>query len=106
MLEMLAKRFFFKLYQRLNLLEVLKNCAAFAFIIWPLVKGGKGFPGGSAVKNLLASIGNTGDKGLIPGFGRSPGERNGNLLHYSCLENSLDRGAFWATGHVVTKNWT
>ena len=44
--------------------------------------------------------------GLIPGSGRVPGEGNGNPLQYSCLENSMDRGAQWATVHGVTKNWT
>ena len=48
------------------------------------------FPGGSVVKNMPA---NTGDMGLIPGLGRSPGEGNGNLLQYCCLENPMDRGA-------------
>ena len=59
-----------------------------------------GFPGGSVVKNLPA---NAGDMGLIPGSGRSPGEGNGNPLQYSCLENPMDRGAWWATVHGVTK---
>ena len=49
-----------------------------------------GFPGGSEVK---VSASNAGDPGLIPGLGRSPGEGNGNPLQYSCLENSMDRGA-------------
>ena len=49
-----------------------------------------GFPGGSVVKNLPA---NAGDLGSTPGFGRSPGNRNGNQLQYSCLGNSMDRGA-------------
>ena len=49
-----------------------------------------GFPGGSEVK---ASASNVGDLGSIPGSGRSPGEGNGNPLQYSCLENSMDRGA-------------
>ena len=44
--------------------------------------------------------------GLIPGSGRSPGEGNGNPLQYSCLENPMDRGAWWATVHGVTKSWT
>ena len=52
-----------------------------------------GFPGGSAGKE---SAFNAGDMGLIPGLRRSPGEGNGNLLHYSCLENPIDRGAWWA----------
>ena len=54
-----------------------------------------GFPGGSVVKNLPASAGDTGDMGSIPGSGRCPGRRNGNPLQYSCLENPMDRGA-WA----------
>ena len=49
---------------------------------------------------------NTGDPGSIPGSGRSPGEGNGNPLQYFCLENSMDRGAWWATVHVVAKSWT
>ena len=55
-----------------------------------------GFPGGSEVK---ASACNAGDPGSIPGSGRSPGEGNGNPLQYSCLENPMDRGAWWATVH-------
>ena len=46
------------------------------------------------------------DPGLIPGMGRSPEEGNGNPLHYSCLENSMDGGAWWATVHGVTKSQT
>ena len=49
---------------------------------------------------------NAGDPGLIPGSGRSPGEGNGNCLQYSCLENPMDRGAWWATAHGVTNSWT
>ena len=55
-----------------------------------------GFPGGAEVK---VSACNVGDLGSIPGSGRSPGEGNGNLLWYSCLENPMDRGALWATVH-------
>ena len=55
------------------------------------------------VKNLPA---NAGDKGSIPGSGRSPGGGNGNPLQFSCLEKSLDRGALWTTGHGVTKSRT
>ena len=61
------------------------------------------FRGGSEVKNLPASAG---DMGSIPGFGRSPGERKGYLLQYSCLENPTDRGTLWATVHGVTKSRT
>ena len=59
-----------------------------------------GFPGGSVVTNLPT---NAGDVGSIPRLGRSPGERNGNTLQYSCLENSMDRGDQQATVHGVTK---
>ena len=59
-----------------------------------------GFPGVSVVKNPPA---NAGDAGSIPGLGRSPGEGNGNLLQYSCLGNRMDRGAWMATVHGVTK---
>ena len=45
-----------------------------------------------------------GDLGLIPESGRSPGEGNGNPLQYSCLENSMDRGAWWATVHVSAES--
>ena len=55
------------------------------------------------VKNLPA---NAGDAGLIPGSGRSPREGNGNPLHYSCLENPIDREVWWAALHGVTKSWT
>ena len=47
-----------------------------------------------------------GDLGLIPGLGRSPGEGSSNPFHYSCLENPMDRGAWWARVHGVTKSRT
>ena len=59
--------------------------------------------GGSEVK---VSACNAGDLGSIPGLGRSPGEGNGNPLQYSCLENPMDRGAWWATVHGVAKSQT
>ena len=62
-----------------------------------------GFPGGS---DDIESTCSAGDLGLIPGLGRSPGEGNDNPLWYSCLENPMDRGAWWATDHGVTKSWT
>ena len=62
-----------------------------------------GFPGGSEVK---ASACNAGVLGSIPGSGRSPGKGNGNPLRYSCLENPMDAGAWWATVHRVTKSRT
>ena len=60
-----------------------------------------GLPGDSVVKNLPA---NTGDAGLIPGSGRFSGGGNSNPLQYSFLENSRNRGAWWATVHGVTKS--
>ena len=62
--------------------------------------------GGSLVKNPPASSGDPRDMSLIPGLGRSPGEGNGNPLQYSCLENTMDRGAGQATVHGVTKSQT
>ena len=62
-----------------------------------------GFPGGAVVNNPPD---NAGDTGFIPGLGRSPGEGNDNTLQDSCLENIMDRGAWWATVHGVTKSWT
>ena len=59
-----------------------------------------GFPGGLAGKNLP---GNAGDTGSIPGSGRSPGEGNGNPVQYSCLENSMDRGARQPAVHGVMR---
>ena len=55
---------------------------------------------------VKASACNAGDLGLIPGSGRSPGEGNGNPLQYSCLENPMDRGAWWATVHGIAKSRT
>ena len=63
----------------------------------------QGFPGGSDSKESAC---NAGDPGLIPGSGSYHGEGNGNPLQYSCLENSMDRGARWATVHGVAKSWT
>ena len=59
-----------------------------------------GFPGGSDGKESAC---NAEDTGLIPGSGISPGEGNGNPLQYSCLENSMDRGIWWATVHGVAR---
>jgi len=61
------------------------------------------FPGGSVVKNPPADAR---DMGSVPGVGRSPGGGNGNPLQYSFLENHMDRRAWWATVHGVTKSWT
>ena len=64
------------------------------------------FPGDSVIKNLSANVGDARDVCSIPGLGRSHGGGNGNLLQYSCLENSMGRGAWWATVHGVAKTWT
>ena len=61
------------------------------------------FAGGTDGKE---SAHNAGDPGSIPGSGRSPGEGNGNPLHYSCLDNSMDKGAWWTTVHRVWKSQT
>ena len=63
-----------------------------------------GFPGGAVVKNLPPSAGDAGDSGLISGLGRFLGEGNGKPLQYSCLENAMDRGAWWTIVHGVTKS--
>ena len=61
-----------------------------------------GFPGGSEVRNLPINAGDARDPGSIPGLGRSLSEGNGNPSQYSCLGNSIDRGAWQATIHGVT----
>ena len=63
------------------------------------------FPDNTAVKNPPASAGDIRDPGSIPDLGRSSGEGNGNPLQYSCLENLMDRGVWWATVHGVAKSW-
>ena len=65
--------------------------------------GTRSFPGGSDGKESACHLG---DLGLIPRLGRSPGEGIGYPLQYSCLENSMDREAWRATVHGVTKSWT
>ena len=78
--------------------EALATSEIYGSLMWL-----QGFPGGSVVKNPPA---NAGDTDSIPGAGRSPGEGNGNPLQYSCLENPMDRGAWWATVHGVTESDT
>ena len=65
-----------------------------------------GFPGGTSSEDLLANARDIRDMGSVPGSGRCPGGGNGNPLQYSCLENSMDRGAWWATVHRVAKSQT
>ena len=63
-------------------------------------------PGGTVVKNPPVKAGDARDMGLILVSGMSPGEGNGNPLQYSRLRNPMDRGAWWATGHGVSKSQT
>ena len=70
------------------------------------MRGIRGFPGGSMVKNLPANAGATGDASSIPGSGRSPGGGYGNPLQYSCLGNPMDRGDWQITVYGVSKSWT
>ena len=65
-----------------------------------------GFPGGSVIKNPSANAGDAKDKGSIPGSGSSLGGGHANPLQYSCLENPMDRGAWWATVHGAAKSRT
>ena len=65
-----------------------------------------GLPRWLIVKKLPANAGDARDRGSVPRWGKSPGEGNGNPLQYSCLENPMDRGAWWATVHGVTKSQT
>ena len=73
------------------------------WVSMPFSRGHPGFPGGCDGK---ASACNAGDPGLISESGQSPGEGNGNPLQHSCLENSMDGGAWWTTVHGVAKRWT
>ena len=64
------------------------------------------FPDGSAGKETTYTVGDKGDTGSIPGLGRLPEGEHGKTLQLSCLENPMDRGAWWATVQRVTKSWT
>ena len=58
------------------------------------------------IRNLPANVGDIRNVGSVPGLGRSPGGGHGNPLWYSCLENPMDRRAWWAVVHGVAKDWT
>ena len=73
---------------------------------YPEICHNQGFPGDSVVRNLPANAGDSGDVGSIPGSGRSSGEGYDNPLQYSCLENPMDRGAWWAAVHGVAESDT
>ena len=60
----------------------------------------------TVVKNPPANAGDARHAGSIPGSGKSLGVGNGNPLQYTCMENSMDRGAWWAAVHGITKSWT
>ena len=75
-----------------------KRTSSFRWTTWA-----GGFPGGSVGKSPPDNAGDAGDTGFILGLGRCPRGEDGNPLQYSCLENSMDRGAWWATVHEVTK---
>ena len=84
--------------------EKIKGRSHFTLEIFEGPKTLSGFPGGSVVKNLPANAEDTGDLGLIPGLGRFPGGGNGNPLQYSCWDNPMNRGAWWAKVHEVAKS--
>ena len=63
-------------------------------------------PGGASGEESACNVRDAGDSGLIPGSGGSPGEGNGNPLQHSCLENFMDRGAWWDAVYGVTKSQT
>ena len=65
-----------------------------------------GFPGGTVVKNPPANVGGARDRGSVPKLGKSLGVGNSNLLQYSCLKNSMDRGAWQTTVHGIAKSQT
>ena len=83
--------------------DILKWLFVYEYILGHITLLMVGFPGGSEVK---ASASNAGDLGSIPGSRRSSGEGNGNPLQYSCLENPMGGGAWWATVHGVSKSLT
>ena len=88
------------IYQSCFLLTYWIYLLVLIAFVWS-VSGFLDFPGGSDSKESAC---NAGDPGSVPGLGRSPGEGNGYPLQYTCLENSMDRGASQATIHGVTKN--
>ena len=65
-----------------------------------------GLPWWLSGKESACNAGDRGDASSIPGLGKSPGGEHGNPRHYSCLENTMDRGALWATVHRIAKSWT
>ena len=76
------------------------------FCFYCILEYGWGFPGDSRGKESAYNAGDAGDQGSIPGWGTSPGGGHGSPLQYSCLENPVDRGAWWGTVQRVPKSWT
>ena len=87
----------------LDLLLLSSHPLQLNLLLPPLLSGYISFPDGSVVKELACNAGDTGDAGLIPGSGRSPRGGHGNPFQYSCLENPMDRGAWPATVHRLSK---
>ena len=73
---------------------------------WTITRGTEGLPKASAGKRSACKAGGIGDASSITGSGRPPGEENDNPLHYSCRDNSMDRGTWWATVHGFAKSHT
>ena len=82
--------------------KLREDCTSFVSELYQELSPTLGFSGGSDAKESAYHVG---DPGLIPGSGRSSGEGNGYPFQYSCLENSMDRGAWWATVHGFPKSW-
>ena len=93
----------FKKYFWMQLLCWVSDMSREIFLLWRL--DSLGFPGGPVDKESTCNSGEAGDMASIPGPERSPGGGHGNPLQYSCLENPMDRGAWWATVHSVEKSW-
>ena len=87
----------------LDLLLLSSHPRQLNLLLPPLLSGYISFPDDSVVKELTCNAGDTGDAGLIPGSGRSPRGGHGNPFQYSCLENPMDRGAWPATVHRLSK---
>ena len=83
---------------------IQKDCLSWYYV--SLSISTLGFPRWLSAKEPTCQCGRQRRRALVPGSGRSPGEGSGNPLQYSCLENSMDRGAWWATVHGVTKGQT
>ena len=97
--EMLPPRLQSSFCPKQNLIHTLK----FYIFFSQQLENRKGFP---VVENLAANAEDIRDVGLIPGLGRSREGGHGNPLQYSYLENTMDRGAWWATAYGITKSWT